>query len=208
MGIAEEKTATRRAIWASRLAVPAAERAREAERIGDHLRTLCEDGAHRRIACYLSAAHEPGTRVFLEWAAGAGVDVLLPVMVDDSPILEWTLAASAREVPHPLGVPQPEGPPLGPQALDGVTLIVVPAAAVDLRGYRLGWGKGYYDRALDARTPGSPGAAADVVAVVRDAERLTEVPTEAHDVPVSGVVAPSGLTMFPTEAWRVADPVG
>src|SRR5664280_2311939 len=71
------------------------------------------------------------------------------------------------------------------------------AAAVDRqrryqhRGFRLGTGGGYYDRALGLVAPTVP-----VLAVVYDDELLDAVPSERHDRPVTGALTPSGVRRF------------
>ena len=62
-------------------------------------------------------------------------------------------------------------------------VIVVPALAADPRGHRIGYGAGYYDRALPAFVPG-----ATTVAVVFDFQLLAEVPVTEGDVAVDWVV--------------------
>ena len=81
---------------------------------------------------------------------------------------------------------------LGPIAVDEVDLLVIPAAAVDESGMRLGWGRGYYDKTI-----GSIEKCPPVYAVIFDAELLDEVPTDPHDQPVSGVVTPTRVITFP-----------
>ena len=95
----------------------------------------------------------------------------------------------------PLGLLEPPPPYLGPDALARARLVLVPALAVDRQGNRLGRGRGYYDRAL-AELP----AAVRVLAVVFDDELLDDVPTEAHDRPVTGALLPSGAVMFSADA--------
>lgn len=60
-------------------------------------------------------------------------------------------------------------------------------------GTRLGQGAGWYDRALAEARPGIP-----IVALVFDDElhdaAIQPIPREAHDVAVSIVVRPSGVT--------------
>ena len=46
------------------------------------------------------------------------------------------------------GMPEPVGDLLGPIAINDVDLIVIPAAAVDATGMRMGWGRGYFDKTL------------------------------------------------------------
>ena len=68
-------------------------------------------------------------------------------------------------------------------------LLLVPLVAFDAYGRRLGHGRGYYDRML-SRCPGLK------VGVAFEVQRMTAVPTEAHDV---------GLDLVVTEA-RVYHP--
>ena len=80
---------------------------------------------------------------------------------------------------------------LSPLAINDVGLILVPAAAVDRSGVRMGWGRGYFDKTLGSMSSRPP-----VFAVVFDDELVDELPREAHDAPVDGVVTPSGITRF------------
>jgi 5-formyltetrahydrofolate cyclo-ligase len=110
--------------------------------------------------------------------------VLLPILLDDMD-LEWGRYEGAeRLVEGRLGMAEP-AVALGRDAIAGVDLVLAPALAVDVSGHRVGQGGGSYDRAI-ARTR------APVVAVVWDDEVLGDVPVEAHDRPVAGVLTPSG----------------
>lgn len=75
--------------------------------------------------------------------------------------------------------PAPEAEAL---ALGGVQLIVVPALAIDARGYRIGYGHGYYDRLL----PELP--AAFKVAIGYDFQLLSELPNTDGDAAVDCIV--------------------
>jgi 5-formyltetrahydrofolate cyclo-ligase len=66
--------------------------------------------------------------------------------------------------------------------------------AVDRRGARLGRGRGFYDRSLDARNP-----QARLIAMVRDSEFVDELPADPHDVPMTHVVTPE-LGVLPLRA--------
>jgi len=64
--------------------------------------------------------------------------------------------------------------------------MVIPAAAVDHHGTRLGWGRGYFDKTLGSMENRPP-----VYAVIFDSELVEEVPRDVHDQPVTGVVTPT-----------------
>jgi len=95
-----------------------------------------------------------------------------------------------------LGIPTPpEGAPVVEAASCG--LLVAPGLAFDDRGFRLGQGGGYYDRALSAMrdTGGGP----EVVGICLDLQRVPEVPRGPGDQRVDAVCTPAeGLWTAPS----------
>ena len=168
----------------------ATEREREQAAITQHLVQLASDLDAGFIAAYLSTPDEPGTRDFLRWAADRGIRILLPVSRADG-LLDWAPYDGEDEEQDILGMPTPTSELLGPIAINGVDLILVPAACVARDGMRLGWGRGYFDKTL-----GSMEGCPPVYAVIYDDELVDEVPTERHDMPVNGVVTPGGIVSF------------
>ncbi|MCS5732760.1 5-formyltetrahydrofolate cyclo-ligase [Herbiconiux daphne] len=144
----------------------------------------------RTIACYLSTSFEPDTREFLNWALADGRRVLLPIARQDG-LLDWAEGDGETETEGLYGLPEPVGGILGPIAINDADLILIPASAVDTRGTRMGWGRGYFDRTLGSMEKCPP-----VFAVVFDDEVLDEVPREIHDAPVDGVVTPTKIIRF------------
>lgn len=65
--------------------------------------------------------------------------------------------------------------------LENIDLFIVPGLAFDRHGYRLGWGKGYYDKLLANSTAPKIGLAYDV-------QVIAEVPHTSYDVPMTMVV--------------------
>lgn len=166
--------------------------ARDAATAGftENLQSLVVDLSAQSISCYLSAPTEPNTRPFVNWAEAQGIRVLFPVSRDDG-LLDWTVGEEETEFEGPAGVPEAVGELLGPIAINDVDLIIVPAAAVDSNGLRMGWGRGYYDKTLGSMEKCPP-----VYAVVYDNEFLDEVPREVHDQPVNGLVTPTRIISF------------
>ena len=142
------------------------------------------------VSCYMPLGSEPDTGGFIEWLRINDGDALFPSSRDDG-LLDWISPSWQGTVPGKFGILEPEGERLGPTALASVDLLLIPACAVDYTGMRLGWGRGYYDRAL-AAIPTSP----PVFAVVYDSEIFDSVPTEVHDVPVTGAVTPTRTLVF------------
>ena len=169
------------------------ERAVSAAAITENLIDLSANLNAGFIAAYLSTPDEPDTRDFLHWARDdQGIRVLLPVSRADG-LLDWAPYEGDDEEVDILGMPKPTSELLGPIAINGVDLILVPAACVDRSGMRMGWGRGYFDKTL-----GSMERCPPVYAVIFDDELLDEVPRERHDMPVNGVVTPSGIVTFAT----------
>jgi 5-formyltetrahydrofolate cyclo-ligase len=144
----------------------------------------------RSISAYLSTDDEPPTRDFLHWALEKGITVYLPISREDG-LLDWATFDGTDEELDLLGMPTPSGELLGPIAINDVDLILVPAAAIDQTGMRMGWGRGYFDKTLGSMERRPP-----VYAVVFGSEFVDSVPSEMHDQRVDGVVTPLGITAF------------
>lgn len=73
------------------------------------------------------------------------------------------------------------------------TLLIVPMLAFDARGYRLGYGGGFYDRTLAALR-----ARGDVFALglAFSAQEVDALPVEATDQPLDAIVTEAGLRKF------------
>ncbi len=166
------------------------ERALATEALTRQLIALTSSLGPRSLACYLATPNEPETRPFLHWAAEQGIRVLLPVSRDDG-LLDWATFDASDESSDVIGMPVPTTEVLGPIAVNDVGLILVPAAAVDRGGMRMGWGRGYFDKTLGSMDRRPP-----VFAVVFDHEVVDELPRQRHDQAVDGAVTPSAILRF------------
>ncbi|MGI8414942.1 MAG: 5-formyltetrahydrofolate cyclo-ligase [Nakamurella sp.] len=151
--------------------------------IGAHLRT--ELAGAKMVGCYLPLPSEPldaGLSVTLQTA---GVRVLLPIAHPDAPLdwVEYTTESAVRR--GAFGIDEPAGRALGPDAIGGADVVLIPALLVDRSGVRLGRGGGHYDRTLSA-------VRGDRIAVLFDDELVERLPVEDFDVPVTAIVTPSG----------------
>ena len=100
------------------------------------------------VAAYVSIGYEPSTHELLDRLHAAGVRVLLPVLLPDND-LDWAAyEGAAHLLPAARGLLEPDGPRLGPEAVTGADVVLLPGLAVDGRGLRLGRGGGSYDRVL------------------------------------------------------------
>jgi 5-formyltetrahydrofolate cyclo-ligase len=134
------------------------------------------------IHCYVPMRSEVDTRPLIADALARGKGVIVPVVVlkADELAHAWldSLSADALE-PGSFGTFNPRR---GRAARVGDwDLTIVPLLAFDRRGYRVGYGKGYYDRLLAATRTGTVGVAFAV-------QEMSTLPTEPHDVPLDWIV--------------------
>jgi 5-formyltetrahydrofolate cyclo-ligase len=120
-------------------------------------------------------------------ALALGKQVLLPRVIPDSHELALHVYMPGDELEESgMGVrePLPTSPRMAPERVD---LVLVPGLAFDARGFRLGFGKGYYDRLL----PTLPRAARFGLAF--ELSLLPEVPCEEHDAPMDVLITEKRL---------------
>jgi 5-formyltetrahydrofolate cyclo-ligase len=190
--IDQEKRALRADLRERRQAMSPAARDEASDGVAAQLDALVARHGATSVSCFLSTTSEPGTRRFVREAVARGIRVLLPVTRVDG-LLDWAVATADGEIAEGLfGLPEPVGELLGPIAVNDVDLMIIPAAAVDRSGMRLGWGRGYFDKTI-----GSMAGCPPVYAVVYDTELIDEVPRDKHDQPVSGIVTPTRILDLP-----------
>lgn len=187
---AHRKRALRAELRERRQNLTTTERSTATAGLTRNLVDLTTDLHARSVACFLSTTIEPDTRPFLNWAHAQGLRVLLPISREDG-LLDWTTGDGETETEGLFGMPEAVGELLGPIAINDVDLIIVPAAAVDASGMRMGWGRGYFDKTLGSMEKCPP-----VYAVLFDGELVDEVPRERHDQAVDGVVTPTRIVQF------------
>jgi 5-formyltetrahydrofolate cyclo-ligase len=188
--VGDAKRALRAELRQRRRNQTSTERERATTALTAHLVDLATRTSARSVSAYLSAETEPNTRPFLNWASAHDVRVLFPVSRPDG-LLDWSVGDGESETRGLFGLPEPVGELLSPMAINDVDLIIVPAACIDHGGMRMGWGRGYFDKTLGSMEKRPP-----VYAVVFDSEYVESVPRERHDMPVDGVVTPSGIHEF------------
>lgn len=183
------KTALRDRLLTDRNRRPLSEVGEVARTLAAHLLATPEVRRAATVAAYVSVGTEPGTGPLLDGLTAAGKRVLLPVLLPDGD-LDWAVYDGPRGLaPARLGLLEPVGPRLGPDAVATADVVLVPALAVDQAGVRLGRGGGSYDRAL-ARVP----AGTFVCALLHDDELVEKVPRAEHDRAVTAVATPRGVS--------------
>mgnify|MGYP001806241323 CR=1 FL=1 len=101
----------------------------------------------------------------------------------------WTPETPLQQNSYGIWEPSPDSPLL---KVDEVDLILVPAIACDQKGYRLGYGGGFYDRLLKAPEWQSK----LTIGIVFDFAFWPYLPRDPWDQPLHGVCTETELQMF------------
>jgi 5-formyltetrahydrofolate cyclo-ligase len=120
-----------------------------------------------------------------------GARLCIPAIMDKTTIVFRELVRGAEMVPMGFGTfgPGPDADELEPD------LMLVPLAAFDDRGHRIGYGAGYYDRAI-ARLQ-AKGRARRLIGIAFECQRVENVPEQPHDVQLGEILSEKGLARFP-----------
>lgn len=171
--------------------------ARHSAAIVAHLRALPEVEQARTLHVYwpMVVRREIDLRPLIRALYAAQKQILMPVVVTfDAPATPATVLQQVRFTGEAhlrqtrWGLHEPMSAETVP--LDVLDLVIVPALGADRQGYRLGYGKGYYDRFLHGLT-------VPVVCPVYAACLVEALPHEAHDRPATLVVTEAGPCRIP-----------
>jgi len=136
------------------------------------------------VATYVAKRDEVKTEGIIRHSLKLGKRVLVPVSHPESTNLVFSeIGDYERELaPGHFGVPEPINQYLRPVPLNDADLILVPLIAWDDRGYRLGYGKGYFDSALAGVAVSSV-----TMGLGLEYQHVKKIPEEKHDVPLKAV---------------------
>jgi len=191
--VAALKRAMRSDAAARRDALDPGERSLHALSIARHvLAALPENGG--AVAAYLPIRSEVDTALLIALLRADGRSVGVPAIRGKA--LEFRLVEDdALLEPQGFGTRAPgEG-----AARIEPTVILAPLLAFDAAGGRLGYGRGFYDRAIETARARGPVL---VMGLAFDAQAVERVPFLAHDQPLDAVVTESGVRVPSAAASR------
>jgi len=187
------KMALRRTGRQTRLAASASQPDAPAQIAAQALTAL--DLAPRAVVSgYMAMPGEMDPAPLLHALLQRGHAVALPVVLArDAPLAFRGWHPGMALEPGVLGIPVP--PASSPLVVPDVLL--VPLIAFDALGRRLGQGGGFYDRTLARRRAEGPGVLALGLAFA--VQEIPEVPEEAFDERLDGIITEAGLRWFGKE---------
>lgn len=163
--------------------IPTAALAERSLRIRDALSALAPFRAATRVALFhpIEGRNEVDLRALDPVLRARGARVAYPSIDPDTRVMTFRFVADpATMEERGLGFREPS--PADPEATQ-LDAIVVPALQIDPRGYRIGYGAGFYDRTLPRFAP-----PARAIGVCFDFQLIAEVPVTEHDVALGFVV--------------------
>lgn len=174
---------TRQRLIAERLRVPVAEREVASTRITQKLDGLLGVQAGHVVSGYWPLQGEPDLRPWMASLSARGVRCAMPVVVEKHAPLrfrDWTPGCRMEKGFWDIPVPK-DGEWLTPDVL------IAPVVGFDDRGYRLGYGGGYFDRTLASL--GEPWRAIGVGYASARLEGFEPLP---HDIALQRIVTELG----------------
>ena len=183
-----EKQRLREERLAVREALSEQERAVLDDRITQKLLATSEYAEETTVLTYVSVSSEVSTRMFIECALRDGKTVAVPRCLPGH-CLEFVAIASLEQlVPAPFNLLEPSKDLSAlTESQMSNTICIVPALLVDTKGYRLGYGAGFYDRFL------STYSGKKICLAYQQNLSKTMLPHSEFDVAVDMVITESGV---------------
>ncbi len=131
------------------------------------------------VAVYVSKGSEVDTHALIPALLKKKIRVAAPKVIDGK--LQYFLIKSLKDcAPGTFGVLEPKSS--NPVDLKKIDVILVPGLVFDPRGYRVGYGKGFYDKLLSAKFPHN------TIGLAYDQTIVPNLAHDAHDVPVNWLI--------------------
>lgn len=187
----EEKNKLRAVYKQLRKQIPPAEKAKRDQKICAHFLSLASYRYADTLLLYYPRPDEVDTRPIIEDALKSGKKVALPRCRDGGQMDFHFISGLTDLTDGRFNIPEPSAacPRFDKQSICKSILILVPGLAFDKKGYRLGYGKGYYDRYLSDVRIQSVGLAYS--------NCLTkQLPKGKYDLPVDLIVSEKGVTII------------
>jgi 5-formyltetrahydrofolate cyclo-ligase len=181
-----EKKAIRASVLNVRDAMPPDQRARESMKMCESIIASTPYQGATIVLAYASFGSEFDTSFLLQCVLADKKILVMPRVDKDAQQLQLhrvnhldELSAGAWDIREPHAVAEIVLP-------NEIDFILVPGVAFDSAGFRIGYGKGFYDKLLSSVNPASTRLSAAF-----DCQVIGAVPNEAHDQRVDIIITPT-----------------
>ena len=142
------------------------------------------------VAGYSPIRSEIDPVPLMQALAAQGARLALPVIIArDAPLMFRVWSPATALVAGSMGILEP--PPEAPQLMPDIVL--VPLAAFDRAGHRIGYGAGHYDRTFEQLRAIKPFVA---VGLAFDVQEIEAIPMQPHDVALDYVLTETRVIDF------------
>ncbi|MDX1314733.1 MAG: 5-formyltetrahydrofolate cyclo-ligase [Eudoraea sp.] len=147
------------------------------------------DAEYFHIFLTISEKKEVDTSAIIPVLQGRDKHVIIPKVTGEGELSHFLLSDNTRLIKNKWNIPEPEN---GIQIReDQIDVVFIPLLAFDREGYRVGYGKGFYDRFLEK-------CREDVIKVglsfFPPVDKILD--REDHDVPLDHCVTPEEIYSF------------
>ena len=142
------------------------------------------------VSGFLPIRSEVDPRPLMAFLRDRSARLCVPVILDKQTIVFRELVRGAELVAGTFGTfgPGPDAAELDPQVM------LMPLSAFDAEGHRIGYGGGYYDRAIHRLH--EKGLKPALIGIAFDCQEVASVPAEPHDIRLDAVLTESGYRPF------------
>lgn len=176
------KTELRRSLLQTRKSLSSEAWREKSDRICNHLQNSPLFTQAKTVLSYFSCRQEPDLSLLFttpkKWGFPRCVGSYLSWHI-------WQPGDALHTGIYGILEPLPDAPKIDHSEVD---LILVPAVGCDLRGYRLGYGGGYYDRMLSKAEWESKVA----IGMIFEFALIAQLPVDSWDQPLHGICTESG----------------
>lgn len=151
---------------------------------------LLADLEFSSLSGFLPIGSECDPRAIMRSVSADGVGIALPAFVDRTTMIFRRYSEGDALVPAGFGTTEPlaSAPQIDPD------LLLMPLAAFDRTGARLGYGKGHYDRTIAALR--ARGRGPQLVGLAFSVQEVDAIPLEPHDVRLDWLVSETEILDF------------
>lgn len=176
-----EKKTVRKRMRKMRKQMSVTEHMEKSNQICERVEKFISEKKLRSIMVFVSMKNEVNTHSLVDRLIDYDKIVLAPVMDEvTKELLPYRLSDSKNElVQNDYGIYEPHPQVCKPFPIGQIELVLVPGLAFDRKGYRVGYGGGYYDRFLKKCTQ------AVWLGLAYENQLVDYIPHEKWDVPVN-----------------------
>jgi len=177
--LTEQKAEIRAKLKQIRATIPKHNRLIHSKIITQKILELDEIKAAQHVFIYISYASEVNTHDLINTLLKQGKNLAVPKIIKAEPMIATAFTGWDDLISDTLGILTPANTIPYPDTID---LVVTPGLGFTQSGYRIGYGRGYYDKWF-AEHP-----VQQKIALAFEAQILDELPIDEFDIPVNKII--------------------